>query len=111
MTASRMTGGASGMHLTWDVATCSAKNFHLLYGSLPNVASYAPDGAVCGLGPLGSYDWVGAPAGDLWFLIVGDDAAAIEGTWGTDGAGAHRAGATASGFCSFTTRSNAGVCP
>jgi subtilisin-like proprotein convertase family protein len=111
MTASLMTGLASGVHLTWDVATCAAENFHLLYGTLQNVSTYLPEGAVCGLGPLGSYDWAGVPAGDLWFLIVGDDAAAMEGTWGTDGAGAHRNGTTASGFCGFTTRSNAGTCP
>ena len=111
MTASIVTGAVSGVHLTWDVATCAAANYHLLYGTLQNVSSYLPDGAVCGLGPLGSYDWAGVPAGDLWFLVVGDDAAAMEGTWGTDGAGAHRAGTAASGFCGFTTRSNAGTCP
>jgi subtilisin-like proprotein convertase family protein len=111
MTASFVAGPASGIHLSWDVASCAAKNFHLLYGTLQNVSTYAPDGAVCGLGPLGSYDWAGAPAGDLWFLVVADDASVTEGTWGTDGAGAHRNGTTASGLCGFTTRSNAGTCP
>jgi hypothetical protein len=110
MTASRITGPAYGMHLTWDVATCAAENYHLLYGTLQTVASQAPGGAVCGLGPLGSYDWLGVPASNLWFLVVGDSAA-LEGTWGTDGTGAHRAGTTASGFCGFTTRSNSGTCP
>jgi subtilisin-like proprotein convertase family protein len=109
MTASRMTG--ADIHVTWDVATCTAANYHLLYGALADVSSYALSGAVCGLGPLGSYDWAGSPAGDLWYLIVADDAAAMEGTWGTDGAGAHRAGTSASGLCGFTTRSNAGTCP
>jgi subtilisin-like proprotein convertase family protein len=108
MAASRIAG--SGIHLTWDVATCAAANYHLLYGTLQNVSSYAPTGAVCGVGPLGSYDWAGSPAGDLWYLIVADDAAAMEGTWGND-SGAHRAGTTPSGFCGFTTRSNAGSCP
>jgi subtilisin-like proprotein convertase family protein len=109
MTASRLAG--DGVHLTWDVATCAAENYHLLYGALENVSSYALSGAVCGLGPLGGYDWAGAPAGDLWFLVVADDAATTEGTWGTDGAGAPRNGTTASGFCGFTTRINAGTCP
>jgi subtilisin-like proprotein convertase family protein len=109
MTASR-TGG-TGVHLTWDVATCAAENYHVLYGTLQNVSSYTPTGAVCGLGPLGGYDWAGAPAGDLWFLIVADDAAAMEGTWGTDGAGVDRGGTAPSGFCGFTTRSNAASCP
>jgi subtilisin-like proprotein convertase family protein len=111
MTVSIVAGAVSGLHLTWDVATCPAKNNHLLYGALHNLSTYAADGAVCGLGPLGSYDWVGVPAGDLWFLVVGDDAASMEGTWGTDGAGAHRNGTAASGFCGLTTRNNAGACP
>ena len=112
MTVGRVTGLAgAGLHLTWDVASCAAKNNHLLYGALQNVSTLAPDGGVCGLGPLGAYDWMDGPAGDLWFLVVGDDAAAREGSWGTDGAGAQRRGTTASGFCGFTTRSNAGTCP
>jgi subtilisin-like proprotein convertase family protein len=111
MTASRLTGAVPGIHLGWDVATCPAKNAHLLYGTLQNVATYQLAGAVCGLGPLGSYDWNGAPAGDLWFLVVGDDASSREGSWGTDGTGAQRSGTTASGYCGFTTRSNVGTCP
>ncbi len=111
MRVSSVTGFASSLHLSWDAATCVAKNNHLLYGALQNLSSYAPDGAVCGLGPIGSYDWAGVPAGDLWFLVVADDAVSREGTWGTDGTGAHRSGTTASGFCGFTTRSNAGTCP
>ena len=37
MAASRMAG--SGIHVTWDVATCVAENYHLLYGTLQNVSS------------------------------------------------------------------------
>jgi hypothetical protein len=111
MKASRVTTAGSAMHLTWDVATCAAVNNHLLYGTLENVSSQALSGAVCGLGPLGSYDWVGVPAGNLWFVVVGDNAAAKEGSWGTNSAGAQRNGSTASGLCGFTTRDNSGTCP
>jgi len=111
MTVSRLTGAVSGVHLTWDTGTCAAKNDHLLYGALQNLSSYTVDGAVCGIGPLGSYDWTDIPAGDLWFLVVGDDAASREGSWGTDGSGAQRNGTTASGSCGFTTRDNSGTCP
>ena len=111
LTASRLTGAVPGVHIGWDVATCPAKNAHLIYGTLQNVATYQLAGAVCGLGPLGSYDWNGPPADDLWFLVVGDDASSTEGSWGTDGAGAQRGGTTASGYCGFTARSNAGTCP
>lgn len=111
MTASHITGAVDAVHLAWDTATCAPKNTHLLYGALANLSSYAVNGSVCGLGPVGTYDWIGAPAGDLWFLVVSDDAAAMEGTWGTDSAGAHRNGTAASGLCGFTTRSNAATCP
>lgn len=111
MTVSQFTGAVSGLHLTWDTTSCPAKNAHLLYGTLQNVASYALDGAVCGLGPLGSYDWVGAPSGDLWFVVVGDDAVSTEGTWGTDSVGQDRGGTTASGYCGFAARNNTGTCP
>jgi subtilisin-like proprotein convertase family protein len=111
MTVGRATGAVDGLHLAWDTATCQGKNNHLLYGSLQSVATYALGGAVCGLGPLGGYDWTSVPSGDLWFLVVADDAASLEGSWGTDGTGAPRGGTTASGQCGFTSRSNAGTCP
>jgi hypothetical protein len=111
MTASRVTAAGSTLHLTWDVGTCAATNNHLLYGTLQDVASQALAGGVCGLGPLGSYDWANVPAGNLWFVVVGDDGAGTEGSWGEDGAGAQRNGASASGWCGFTTRDNAGTCP
>jgi hypothetical protein len=53
---------------------------------------------------------VSVPAGDFWFVVVGDDAAAKEGSWGTNSAG-QRKGTTASGLCGFTTRDNSGTCP
>jgi subtilisin-like proprotein convertase family protein len=111
MTASRVNGDGSVVHLDWDVATCAAKNNHLLFGALQNVASCLPSGGVCGLGPLGSYDWSAVPAGDLWFLVVSDDAASTEGSWGTDGGGGERNGLIGSGLCGFTARSNSGTCP
>jgi subtilisin-like proprotein convertase family protein len=111
MTVSRVTGAASAVHLAWDTQTCASKNNHLLYGTLQNVSTYLLDGAVCGLGPAGGYDWAGIPAGDLWFVVVGDDAASVEGTWGTDSTGAHRSGTTPSGYCGFTARNNTATCP
>jgi subtilisin-like proprotein convertase family protein len=104
-------GDAGTIHVTWDAAGCPTPNDHLLYGPLSSVASYALDGAVCGLGPLGSFDWSGVPAGDLWFVVVGDDAAGTEGSWGQASGGLERGGTAASGQCGFALRSNAGTCP
>ena len=105
---SSIAGG--GVHLTWGAGTCPAPNYHLLYGSMAGLSTYAVSGGVCGLGPVGSFDWSALPAGDLWFVVVSDNAVTTEGSWGTATAG-ERNGTTASATCGFTQRSNAGTCP
>jgi hypothetical protein len=111
MTGSRADATGSTIDVTWDVATCSSADHHILYGDLASVASTTVSGAACDLGTTGSASWSGVPAGDLWFVVVGDDNATTEGTWGTDGNGAERGGGTASGQCTVVTRDNSGVCP
>jgi subtilisin-like proprotein convertase family protein len=101
---------SSGIHLSWNVGTCPATNYHLVYGSLSAVSSYAITGGVCGLGPLGSYDWTGLPAGNLWFVVVSDNASTTEGSWGTTKSG-QRNGTIASGTCGFSQRNNGATCP
>lgn len=108
LTASRIT--SSSVHLSWNVGTCPATNYHLVYGSLSTVSSYTVTGGVCGLGPLGSYDWTGLPAGNLWYVVVSDNASTTEGSWGTTKTG-ERNGTVASGTCGFSQRSNAATCP
>jgi len=105
-------GNASGsiVNLTWDVATCVSADHHVIYGDLASVASLAVTGGACNLGTSGSAAWSGVPAGNLWFVVVGDDNASTEGSWGTDG-GAQRGGATASGQCGVVSRDNSGTCP
>lgn len=111
MRATRTGPTGNTVHLTWDATTCTASNYHLLYGSLQSVAAHTLTGGVCGLGPLGVYDWSGVPSGNLWWLVVGNDSAGKEGSWGTDGSGAPIGGTTPSGLCGNTARSNTGTCP
>ena len=111
MKGSRADPSGTTINLNWDVATCTSPNHHLLYGDLATVASATVNGAACNLGTSGSAPWTGVPAGDLWFVVVSDDGASIEGSWGTDGTGAQRGLGTASGQCGVTTRDNSGVCP
>ena len=111
MTGSRVDAVGETIELAWDVTTCVSADHHLLYGDLAGVASATVAGAVCELGTAGSATWTGAPSGDLWFVIVGDDDATLEASWGTDGAGAQRGGDTASGLCGTVARDNAAVCP
>ena len=96
--------------LIWDVSTCQASDYHVLFGSLVNVAALGIDGGVCSISTMGSFTWSLVPAGDLWFLVVGDDGAGTEGSWGT-GSGAQRGGNTASGVCAIVDRDNNGTCP
>jgi hypothetical protein len=108
---SRTDGTGASINLKWDVTTCSSSDHHLLYGDLATVSSSAIGGAACNLGTSGTNIWAGVPAGNVWFVIVGDDDGTTEGSWGTDGNGAQRGGVTVSGQCGMTTRDNAGTCP
>jgi hypothetical protein len=111
MTGSRADASGGTIELTWDVATCTSPDHHVIYGDLGSVASFTVAGAVCNLGTSGSASWSGVPAGDLWFVVVGDDGASTEGSWGTDSTGAERGGSATSGQCGIGTRDNTGVCP
>ena len=111
LTASRADALATAIDVAWDVASCSSTDHHLLYGDLATVASLTVAGSICNLGTTGTYPWAGVPAGNVWFLVVGDDDAVTEGSWGTVGGGAQRGGATVSGQCGITGRDNSGLCP
>ncbi len=111
MTGSRADAIGSTIDLIWDVATCASSDHHVLYGPLASVATATISGAFCDLGASGSAVWTGIPAGDLWFVVVGDDNATVEASWGKDKSGAQRGGTTASLQCGTTTRDNSGTCP
>ena len=97
--------------LSWDVSTCLASDYHILFGSLANVASLSIDGGVCSIGTTGSFTWSSVPPGGRWFLVVADDGNDTEGSWGTDSSGAQRGGNTISGVCAIIARDNNGTCP
>jgi hypothetical protein len=111
MRASRADAPGSTIALTWDIATCSSADHHVLYGDLSSVSSLSVTGGACNLGTTGSANWAGVPASNLWFVVVGDNDATIEGSWGTDGVGGQRGGTTPSGQCGLVTRNNSGTCP
>ena len=111
MKGSRASADGSTINVTWDVATCSSADHHILYGNLADVATSAVAGASCDLGISGSAAWSGVPSGNLWFVVVGDDNGSIEGSWGTSGSGTQLGAGTASGQCGLTTLNVAGTCP
>jgi len=111
MTALRSNAAGTSVAVHWDATTCPTAGYHLLYGPLAAVSAHTVSGGACGIGTSGSFPWAGVPAGNLWFVVVSDDGAGFEGSWGTDGAGAPLGGSTPSGQCGITARSNSGTCP
>jgi subtilisin-like proprotein convertase family protein len=111
MKGSRANAAGTSINVTWDTTTCTSADHHVLYGDLASVASAAVSGAFCDLGISGSASWTNVPAGDLWFVLVGDDDATSEGSWGTVGSGAQRGPGTASGQCGTSILDTSGVCP
>jgi hypothetical protein len=107
----RLTSAGDAIRVSWDVTSCPATDYNLLYGDLGTVAAYALSGAACSLGTSGSYDWSGVPAGSLYFVVVGTDGAGTEGSWGLDGAGHERNGSVPSGACGVVGKDTTGSCP
>ena len=94
----------------WDVTSCPAPGYELLFGFLDDIESYELAGEKCGLGPTGAYQWLGVPPGDLWFIVVAHDGEDTEGSWGVDSNGAQRLGTSATGSCGNTVRDSEGIC-
>jgi len=61
---------------------CSASDHHLEFGPLDGVGAYAYSGQVCGIGTSGAYGTFDPGPGSFFFLVVGDDGAGIEGSYG-----------------------------
>ena len=57
------------------------------------------------IGTSGNFNWTDVPEEDLFFLVVGvDESGCYESSWGTDGSGSERNGATPSGQCGATMK-------
>ena len=112
--ASSTDKGASAT-ITWDATNCPDSNYHIIYGYGSALSSWTVSGGACGLGPSGSTTWssIPSPSSDskhfLWFLVVGDDGASTEGSWGTTSSGAER-GSGPSSVCGMTVRSTSATC-
>lgn len=69
---------------------CAAADHTIVSGPLEAVASYGYADQVCGIGNGGAFDGFDPGPGSVFFLVVGNDGAATEGSYGLDGAGAER---------------------
>ncbi len=112
MMAATAAGGA--MTVTWD-ATCPATGTNLYWGfgsGLPGApgGAYSLSGSECGLGNTGTHTWNGSPDPStdasrfIWWVVVANDGAQTEGSWGKDSSGAERNGTQPSGRCGFIVK-------
>jgi predicted amidohydrolase YtcJ len=103
MTATRLDPPGSQVLVDWDTSSCGDNASHvLIYGEgsgLPGALgqTYTLTGAECEVGGVAPFTWTGAPtAGDgsglIWWLMLVDDGAGTEASWGQDFAGAERDG-------------------
>jgi hypothetical protein len=107
--------GASAT-ITWDAANCPAANYEILYGYGSGLASWDVAGGRCAIGTSGAYIWNNLPdpgtdsSRMLWFLVVGTDGAATEGSWGRMSSGAERGGTGSGGQCGVTQKQTTETC-
>jgi hypothetical protein len=99
----------TSVELSWDASLCPAAGYHLIHGPLGTVSTYVVGGSFCDLNPSGLDTWTNVPADNHWFLILGNDGAQTEGSWGDASSGLRNPEAH-SGECSIVTRDDSGVC-
>jgi hypothetical protein len=124
LVAQRFPSNPNVLRLLFDTETCVGNvSHHLIYGfgsqlPLEPGGAFLVQGAACTVN--GSpFNWVGVPnpavdpSGLLWFLMLTNDGATTEGSWGTDSAGAERqgpGGGGASGACGVTAKDLQNTC-
>ena len=89
--------------LTFEPA-CGAAGHHIEFGLLQDVGSYGWSGQECGIGTGGVYTQFDPGPGSYFFVIVGDDGAGVEGSYGKaliDGIAVERPEDTFDPDCSF----------
>jgi len=82
--------GATGeLELSYTPA-CAALDHQIVFGPLADVSSYGYSGQVCSLGVSGAFAGFDPGPGSIFFLLLGNDGAGVEGSYGTNGEGAER---------------------
>ncbi len=100
------------IELAWDVSSCIAHDYKIIYGRLEDVSTLTLQGSQCSIGNAGTFVWSQVPPEDLFFLLVGvDDTGIYESSWGLDSTGEERRGSIASYQCSATNKDSGPNCP
>jgi len=124
MTVEALDAAGTSLSISWDTSTCTANSVHqILYGQGSDLPASAGGtmglaGGACGLGATSPFVWSPAPSaidgtGLIWWVLVVNNGAGKEGSWGTDSAGVERVGPAldgSSGQCGVTNRNLANIC-
>jgi hypothetical protein len=118
-----LTADGTSLSVSWDTAACTGEVDHqILFGNrsgLPAIAggSYTLQGGQCNIGTASPYAWTAPSASDgsglLWFLVVAENNAGKEGSWGKWNAASERNGTGtngSSGVCAITDRDLTNAC-
>ncbi len=88
-TSVRAARAGSNVNVTWNASACSAPNHHIVWFDLAQIARYEAVAETCAVGAGGS--WSGAPpAGNVAFIVVGNDGTTAESSHGAGSDGRER---------------------
>jgi len=123
LVASRLNADGTSVSVSWDTAACGGEVDHqILFGNKSNFpaivgGNYTLQGGTCDIGTTAPYTWTAPSASDgsglLWFLVVAENNAGREGSWGKYDATNERNGSGtggSSGVCSITNRDLSNAC-
>ncbi len=92
---------SGNLSLAWTPA-CGALDHNVVYGPLASVSSHGYTGKDCGIGATGAYDAFNPGDGSFFFLVVGTNGGAVEGSYGIDAAGSERPEQSSDPVCPTT---------
>jgi len=91
-------GTTGELELSYTPA-CNAVDHSIVFGPLGDVSSYGYSGQVCSIGSTGAVTGFDPGSGNAFFLLIGNDGAGIEGSYGTTGEGTERPEDQADSLC------------
>jgi hypothetical protein len=92
---------SAGLVLTYQPA-CASADHVIVLGPLDSVSSGAYSSQVCGIGSDGTHGPFDPGPGSWFLLVVGNDGAGVEGSYGTDSLGQERPEDLLDPSCAFT---------
>lgn len=105
--ANRADAAGAQILVSWD-NQCAPTTAKIIYGPLDQVSSHAVTGSRCAI--ANPELWDPAPGESVWFVVVGEDGAGVESSWGSGSYG-ERNSLVASGTCGSTVKDITAICP